>query len=164
MAERVKTRMCANCVHFQKENPIVSGSMVLYRCSSQKRGGRCIGWCPEHILPKHMGCSCYNKLYPGDRINLETVLGTKCQYLYLGIVGKHFKKGLFYLNKYLTEPKGQRREGADKYRVMEKGDFDRYFKNVHCVLQNEAQLEASRRVAKKRKARWLENVKTCTAL
>ena len=156
MAERVKTRMCADCVHFQKENPIVSGSMVLYRCSSQKRDTKCVGWCVSGAEPRRMGGNCYNKLYPGDKINLETVLGTKCQYLYLGTVGKHFKKGLFYLNKYLTEPKGQRREGADKYRIMGKGDFDRYFRNVHCIVQNEAQLEESRRVAKKRKQRWCE--------
>lgn len=157
MAERIKTPMCVNCIHWQKENPIVSGSMVLYRCSSQKRDTKCVGWCMSGAEPRHMGGYCYNKLYPGDKINIETVLGTKCQYLFLGTIGKRFeKKGIFYLNKYLTEPKGGRREGADKYRVMEKGDFERYFKNVHCIIQSEAQLEASKRMAKKRKQRWCE--------
>lgn len=89
MAERVKTRMCANCVHFQKENPIVSGSMVLYRCSSQKRGGRCVGWCPEHTLPKYMGCSCYNRLYLGDMFDVRSRFSDKYKrYMYCGKEGK----------------------------------------------------------------------------
>lgn len=79
MAERVKGCFCIDCIHLQRDDPLISGNMAMYQCTSQKRNGRCVGWVqkdkPESGL-KNMGGSCCNKLYPGDVFDVMHVLRT----------------------------------------------------------------------------------------
>lgn len=88
MAERVRKCCCYSCIHLQKENPIISGEMALYRCTSQKRNGRCAGWVSQENTEAglaQLGCSYGNKLYSGDIIEVESIFSdSKQRYLYCG--------------------------------------------------------------------------------
>lgn len=44
MAQKLNCKSCSECIHLQKDDPIISGDMALYRCTNQMRGGRCVGW------------------------------------------------------------------------------------------------------------------------
>lgn len=146
MAERVRKYCCYSCIHLQRENPIVSGEMALYRCTSQKGDGRVVGWCPVGKLPKNMGGSCCNRLYPGDQIEIRSYFNdNKTKYLYCGKVG----------NKYLLY-RINNRGYIEADRDYLKGQTGYISKRIKIVQQDKTQLEASKRMAKKRKARWLE--------
>lgn len=144
MAERV-VHGCASCIHFHTEGPIVSGEMLIYRCS-KSHSGRVPGWCPVGTLPKNMGCSYYNKLHPGDKIAMKSYFSNNmAKYMYCGKVG----------NKYLLYRPGNRgliEVEKDYFR----GQTGRIISRVIGIIQNDEQLEASRRFAKKKKQRWLE--------
>lgn len=147
MAERIVSSRCYGCVHLQKENPLISGDMAMYQCTSQERNGRCVGWVqkdkPESGL-KNMGGSCCNKLYPGDVVLCHARFkDVTARWMYCGIV----ENGKLMYNKNKME-----------YKVVPKDWFrapgGRIKTGISVLKQNEAQLEASRRVAKKRKQRW----------
>lgn len=146
MAERVRNLFCSDCIHLQKEYPIVSGQMVLYRCTSQKRAGSVVGWCPIGKIPERMGGSCCNKLYPGDQIEIRSRFNdNRVRYLYCGKVRDKYL--LYRINNggYIE---------AD--RDCLRGQTGYISKRIKIVMQGKTQLEASKRMAKKRKARWLE--------
>lgn len=103
---------------------------------------------------KNMWCSNCNRVRPGDVLEVTTVLGTVCQYLFCGTVGKHFKAGLFYFRKYVTEPKGNK-EKTQLYRVFQKGEMEKIYRKIRHIRLNPVQAEAGKRIAKKRKAKWL---------
>lgn len=149
MVERVAPYSCSSCIHLQKEDPIISGEMALYRCTSQKRNGRCVGWVEVKRPDKGMrvqGGSCCNRLYPGDKLEIKSHFSdSRLRYLYCGKVG----------NKYLLH-----RTSTGGYMEVDKGYLRGQTGNISnrikCVEQNPAQLEASKRMAKKRKAKWLK--------
>lgn len=91
MAKMVAPYSCSSCIHLQKEDPIISGQMALYRCTSQRRNGRCIGWVQKdkpYTGLRKQGGSCCNKLYPGDVFDVISRFSNKCKrYLYCGKKG-----------------------------------------------------------------------------
>lgn len=150
MAERVRKCCCYSCIHLQRENPIVSGEMALYRCTSQKRNGRCVGWVQKDkpdVGLRAMGGSCCNKIYPGDKIEQKSFYGNNfIRYLYCGKFGE---------NKYLLYRAGNNGY-ADVGKTFFRGQTGHISSRIRIVQQNPEQLEASKRIAKKRKARWSE--------
>lgn len=92
MAERIETYSCYDCIHLQKENPLISGGMATYQCTSQERRGRCVGWVqkdkPQSGL-RNQGGSCCNKLCPGDMFDVRSRFSDKYKrYMYCGKKGK----------------------------------------------------------------------------
>lgn len=149
MAERMREIYCIDCIHLQRDDPYISGQMALYRCSCQGRDGKVAGWVqkdkPKNGLKK-MGCSGCNKLYPGDVILCHARFKeVTAKWLYCGSV----QNGKLMYNKNKME-----------YKVVPKdwfrGQTGRLRTGISVLKQNKAQLEASKRMAKKRKARWLE--------
>lgn len=111
MAERKSLKLfkysCADCIHLDKEKSEGNGINKWYGCNYGSRD--CVvGAVTKDSELKNMGCSNCNRVRPGDVLEVTTVLGTVCQYLFCGTVGKHFKAGLFYFRKYVTEPKGKK--------------------------------------------------------
>ena len=146
MAERVRSIFCSVCIHLQKEDPIISGQMALYRCTSQKRGGRVVGWCPVGKFPKNMGCSCCNRLYPGDQIEIKSYFNDSgTRYLYCGKVGDKYL--LYRINN---------RGCIEVDRDYLRGQTGNISNRIRIVMQDKTQLEASKRMVRKRKARWME--------
>lgn len=83
---------CSDCIHLQKENPLISGDMAIYQCTSQRRKGRCVGWVkkdkPQSEL-RNQGGSCCNKLCPGDMFDVRSRFSDKYKrYMYCGKKGK----------------------------------------------------------------------------
>lgn len=146
MAERV-VRGCASCIHFHTEDPIVSGEMLVYRCS-KSHSGRVPGWCPVGTLPKNMGCSCYNKLHPGDVIRCESMFDKSKYrvYLYCGAVEGNQK--LLYDRKNKT------------YKAVSKGWLRTQTgivrKGASIILHDESRKEWCRKQAKRYKEEWLK--------
>lgn len=158
MAERIKGCFCIDCIHLQRDDPYISGQMVLYKCSCQGRDGKVVGWVqkdnPERGL-KQMGCLECNTLHIGDKVCLKSNFSdNKQKYLYCGKLNNRGKYLLY------TSEGGMIEVGKGFFR----GQTGKISRRVCGIIQNGPQLQASIRVAKKRKARWLENVKTCTAL
>lgn len=152
MAERVKSFMCADCVHWQKENPIASGSMVCYQCSSQGRDGRVVGWCLVGKKPKGMGCGEWNRIYVGDMIRYK-----KRNYIYCGVVKRpsphpsHGKARLLYCAKakeYMVV--------LDKWYRIQKEELKQ---DISIVMQTKEQIKFHRKVARKLRKRWEDEKK-----
>lgn len=149
MAERIKECFCIDCIHLQKENPHISGEMALYECSAQGRCGKSVGWVQKENPKKGLkwqGCSDCNTLYPGDVILCHARFKeVTAKWMYCGTVKN--RKLMYNKNKmeYKVVPKDWFRAQSG---IIRRG--------ISVMKQNEAQLEASKRMAKKRKARWLE--------
>lgn len=88
MDQKLNCKSCSECIHLQKDDPIISGDMALYRCTNQMRGGRCIGWVQKDKPNSGLntqGGSCCNVLYPGDMFDVTSRFGNKYKrYLYCG--------------------------------------------------------------------------------
>lgn len=141
---------CANCVFLDKEQKQTHGELYIYGC---ERNGRCVGWARKDTELKTMGCSDRNKLKPGDVFIVETVLWAKVTLLYCGKVVHNGKPGYLCYMKHTTSPNGPDRPC---YYVYGAYDLCDTFRTIQIVHQNEAQHEASRRIAKKRKQKWRE--------
>ena len=152
MVKRVEQPCCLNCIHLQREDPIISGQMALYRCTSQKSyRNRVVGWVqkdkPQSGL-RNQGGSCCNKLYPGDVILCHSRFGeVTAKWLYCGTVKDSRMKLMYNKNKmeYKVVSSDWLRNSFGKIRIC-----------INVMKQNDAQLEASKRMAKKRKAKWEE--------
>lgn len=158
MAERKSLKRfkysCAGCIHLDKEKSEGNGINKWYGCNYGSND-RVVGAVTKDSGLKNTGCSNCNRVRPGDVLEVTTVLGTVCQYLFCGTVGKHFKAGLFYFRKYVTEPKGNK-EKTQLYRVFQKGEMEKVYRKIRHIRLNPAQAEAGKRIAKKRKAKWIE--------
>lgn len=141
MAERVVPYSCYSCIHLQKENPLISGNMAMYQCTSQKRRGRCVGWVQKdkpYIGLRNQGGSCCNKLYPGDVFDVISWFSNKRKrYLYCG------KKGnvriLITLPDYTYTPVPN---------DFLRGATGKIRRNVRMLYQTEGQKERHRKIAK----------------
>lgn len=150
MAERVKELFCIDCIHLQRNDPYISGQMALYRCSCQGGDGKVVGWVqkdnPESGLKK-MGCFGCNKLCVGDKVCVNSYFSdSKQKYLYCGSSNR--------IGKYLLHTSEGGMIEVDK--SFFRGQTGKISRRVCGIIQNGPQLQASIRVAKKRKARWLE--------
>ena len=158
MAERKSLKRfkysCADCIHLDKERTEGNDINRWYGCNYGSRD-RVVGAVAKDSELKNMGCSNCNRVRPGDVLEVTTVLGTVCQYLFCGTVGKHFKAGLFYFRKYVTEPKGNK-EKTQLYRVFQKGEMEKTYRKIRHICLNPVQAEAGKRIAKKRRKVWLE--------
>lgn len=149
MAERIKSYRCIDCIHLQKETPHISGEMAMYECSAQRNHGKVVGWVQKENPKRGLrwqGCSEYNTLYPGDVILCHSRFKeVTAKWMYCGTV----KNGKLMYNKNKME-----------YKVVPTDWFRAQFgvirAGISVMKQNEAQLEASKRMAKKRKAKWIE--------
>ena len=139
---------CSECIHLRMENPVICGQMVMYACTSQKRDGKVIGWCPAGKKPVYMGGSCCNIVHIGDIIVRKSYFnkGQEQRYLYCGKVSKG--KRLLYC------------KSTHEYHVVSdmwfRGQTGRLITQLSILKQNEVQQEVSIRIAKKRKQRWCE--------
>ena len=143
MVKGVEQPCCLNCIHLQREDPIVSGQMALYRCSSQKSyRNRVVGWVqkdkPELGL-KVMGGSCCNKLYPGDVISMKGYFSEKSEeFLYCGkLRGRRLVVSLSDHVPHVVENSWLRGQTG----VLRKINF-------RIVMQSEKQREYNRKIAK----------------
>lgn len=150
MAQRINHKSCLGCIHLQKENPIISGDMALYQCTSQKRNGRCVGWVPKDRPDSGLnqqGGSCCNVLCPGDVVRIKSYFSDKQEiYLYCGKVqNRHL---LYQINN------------DRRHKVVDKGFFrgqTGFISNkISVMMQSVAVLQANKRRAKKRKEKWLK--------
>lgn len=142
MAKRVAPYSCSSCIHLQKEDPIISGQMALYRCTSQRRNGRCVGWVEAEHPDKGlntMGGSCFNKLYPGDVFDVFSRFEhvKKKRYMYCGK-----KKGQRIL---LSIPDHVYTPVQDDYF---RGQIGKLKKTIKMVMQSEEQKCFHRKLAK----------------
>ena len=104
-----------------------------------------------------MGCSNYNRLFPGDVLEVETKVGTVLQYLFCGTVGKRFKAGLFYFRKYVKAPKGaEERRKTELYKVFRHGEMEQRYRSIKHIRLSPVQEEAVQKIAKRRRKLWLE--------
>ena len=93
MVKGVEQPCCLNCIHLQREDPIISGQMALYRCTSQKScRNRVVGWVqkdkPQSGL-RNQGGNCCNRLYSGDMFDVKSRFSDKYKrYMYCGKKGK----------------------------------------------------------------------------
>lgn len=165
MAERKGLRRfkcsCVDCIHLDKERFKGDDVNKWYGCNYGSRD--CVvGAVTKDSELKNMGCSNCNRVRPGDVLEVTTVLGTVCQYLFCGTVGKHFKAGLFYFRKYVKAPKGaEERRRTELYKVFQYGEMEQRYRSIKHIRLNPVQEEAAQRIAKKRRKVWLEkNVKS----
>lgn len=138
MAERIKECSCIDCVHLQKDNPVISGEMALYKCSKY---GKVIGWVqkdnPKRGL-KQMGCSECNTLSIGDVFDVISRFSNKCKrYLYCGRKGNVRILITLPDYTYTPVPNDFLRGATGKIR----GD-------VRMLYQTEGQKEQHRKIAK----------------
>ena len=150
MAQKLNFKSCLGCIHLQKENPIISGDMALYRCTSQKRNRRCVGWVQKNSPDSGLntqGGSCCNVLCPGDKIEQKSYYSNNSvRYLYCGKIDKH--KYLLYR----ASNNGYNDVGETFFR----GQTGNISNRIRIIQQNPEQLEASKQMAKKRKEKWLK--------
>lgn len=150
MDERIKEIFCIDCIHLQRNDPYISGQMALYKCSCHGRDGKVVGWVqkdkPKNGLKK-MGCSGCNKLYPGDKVCANSYFSdSKQKYLYCGSSNRRGKYLLYISEGGMIE--------VDK--GFFRGQTGKISRQVCGIIQNGPQLQASKRVAKKRKVKWLK--------
>lgn len=89
---------CANCCYLDKTEKVQTGVMYKYGCRSHHAYmGHITGWLSSDSGLKQMGCSESNKLCFGTVFGVrKTEKNLSCRYIYLGTVGKHFKKRCLY--------------------------------------------------------------------
>lgn len=136
---------CASCVFLDKENKIDEEFCYSYGCLRTPRK-RIVGWMHSDSELKTMGCSDWCKLPVGAKFIIKSLFTDKQEtYLYCGMVD----------GKPLLYGKIER-----KYRIVSKdclrAQTGALKTNVKIVQQNETQFEASKRVAKKRRKRYIE--------
>lgn len=141
MDERIKTYSCYDCIHLQEENPLISGNMAMYQCTSQRSGGRCVGWVqkdkPESGL-RNQGGSCCNRLYPGDIFDVRSRFSDKYKrYMYCGRKGK--------VRILLSIPDRVYTPVPNDYFRTQSGGLRSY---VKIVMQTEEQKDFHRKLAK----------------
>lgn len=136
---------CASCVFLNKENKTEEPNCYIYECLRTPRQ-HVVGWMHSDNELKTMGCSDWCNLPVGAKFTVKSLFTDKREtYLYCGMVNGN---PLLY----------GKTEG--KYRIVSKdclraptGDLKT---NVKVVPQNETQFEASKRVAKKRRRKYIE--------
>lgn len=141
---------CANCVFLDKEQKQTYGEQYIYGC---ERDGRCVGWVRKDSELRKQGCSDCNKLKPGDVFIAETVLKTKVTMLYCGKVTWNGAVAYLCYVKHTTKSNPLTEE---RYRTYGQFTLRDLCRSIQFVPQNEAQREASKRLAKKRKQKWRE--------
>lgn len=143
---------CADCIFLNKEEKRVSGDQYFYGCD--RRVGRfCVGWVRKDSELRTQGCSDCNKLKPGDVFIAETVLKTKVTMLYCGKVTWNGADAYLCYVKHTTKSNPLTEE---RYRTYGQFTLRDLYRSIQFVPQNEAQREASKRLAKKRKQKWRE--------
>lgn len=142
MAQKLNCKSCSECIHLQKDDPIISGDMALYRCTNQMRGGRCVGWVQKNKPNSGLntqGGSCCNVLYPGDMFDFKGYFSKKAKrYLYCG--RKENKRILLSIPDHVYTPV------PDDYFRGQTGVLRKM--NFQMVMQTEEQKELHRRLAR----------------
>ena len=162
MAVWRKIEGCKSCIHLDRGRTEQKGENKKYGCNRTGGNGCVVGWVTNDNELKWMGCSNYNRLFPGDVLEVETKVGTVLQYLFCGTVGKRFKAGLFYFRKYVKAPKGaEERRKTELYKVFQHGEMEQRYRSIKHIRLSPVQEETAQRIAKKRRKVWLEkNVKS----
>lgn len=98
------------------------------------------------------------KLKPGDKIKVTTVLGTECILLYLGSKTyiEYGRKRVSHFTYLVRNSKGVMLHRTNEWKETDYRPCDLY-RTCELVKQNSAQYEASKRMAKKRLRRYIEN-------
>lgn len=136
---------CVSCVFLNKENKIEEPNCYTYECLRTPRQ-HVVGWMHSDSELKTMGCSDWCSLPVGTKFIIKSRFTDKQEtYLYCGMVS----------GKSLLYGKTER-----KYRIVSKdclrASTGVLKTNVKIVPQNEIQFEASKRIAKKRRRRYIE--------
>lgn len=100
------------------------------------------------------------KLKPGDKIKVTTVLGTECILLYLGSKTyiEYGRKRVSHFTYLVRNSKGVIVHSTREWKETDYRPCDLY-RTCNLVEQNPVQLEASKRMAKKRLRRYKEWIK-----
>lgn len=98
------------------------------------------------------------KLKPGDKIKVTTVLGTECILLYLGsrTYIEYGRKRVLHFTYLVRNSKNVMLHRIEEWKETDYRPCDLY-RTCELVKQNPVQLEASKRMAKKRLRRYIEN-------
>lgn len=96
----VKGIMCAECCYLDKTRKQYGNNgtgCFRYGCNARIRDKFICGWIRTDNELKTMGCSEANKLCFGTVFGVrKTEKNPSCRYIYLGTVGRHFKKRCLY--------------------------------------------------------------------
>lgn len=140
---------CGDCIHLDKTRKRNGNNNVgcfQYGCNSSLNDAYICGWIREDKELKTMGCSWCNKLKVGTKFVVNSRFSDKSKkFLYCGKV--HGKPLLYCYEeqKYRIAPRDYLRTQTGKIKT-----------NVSIVRQSEEQFEASRRIATKRRKRYIE--------
>lgn len=145
MGKEVMNVGCNDCIFLDKTDKIEKEHCYTYGCLRTPIT-QIVGWIKSDNELKTMGCSNCNKLETGTKFRIESRLTDKYQtYLFCGMVnGKPLLYGM----------------EEHKYRIVSRGCLrsqnGRIKTNVKIIPQNETQFEASKRMGKKRRKRYIE--------
>ena len=143
---------CADCIFLNKEHKWQFGRHYIYGCD-RRDGRRCVGWVRKDSELRTQGCSDCNTLKSGDVFIAETVLKTKVTMLYCGKITWNGADAYLCYVKHSTKSNPPVKE---RYRTYGRFALRDLYRSIQFVPQNEAQHEASKRLAKKRKQKWRE--------
>lgn len=141
---------CADCCYLDKTEKVQTGVMYKYGCRSNLAyRGHIVGWLSSDNGLKQMGCSDWCKLPVGTKFRIKSRFDdTKKQsWLYCGKVN-----GRYLIYRIDTKLFVYQLVSKDFFR----GQTGKLISTFEIIEQNETQFEASKRVAKKRKERYIE--------
>ena len=150
MAKGVKM-WCAECIFLDKARKKESEngtSCFRYGCNARMKDGYICGWIREDKELKTMGCSFCNRLKVGTKFVVNSRFSNKSKrFLYCGKIQGRPLLYCYEEQKCRTVAKDYLRAQTEKIKT-----------NISIVKQNEIQFESSRRKAKQRRRRYIEDV------
>lgn len=145
---------CDSCIFLDKSRKQISDNGFCYRygCNSRMKDRFICGWLVNGRNDRElrtMGCSDRNKLKVGMKFNIKSRFdeNKKESWLYCGKVNGRYLCYKVDTNLYV-------------YKLFDKGQFrgqtGKLISTFEIIEQNETQFEASKRVAKKRRRKYIE--------